>query len=355
MILKPNFEMKDLFLRFPHLMEQILQKLDNKSLVKSREAARIWQEFIDHKTYPWLRIVKIPTILKRGNAYLHIAVIHNQIDMFENILINEVDKNLVNDNGFTPFLVACLFGRVRIAKILMKQSVELKIFLTKTTNCKSTAFHLACIGGNSELTEIIMKNSDKIQISLNEIKPTDFRNCGIYGRDLTGFLYAVWYGNLKIVEMIMNNSKSMNIELNTFHRSNCSALHFACYKSHAKIAEILIAEATKLKLDLNAQDEWGYTAFHMACRSGLASIVNIMLDQSDPPKFDLSLQTKNAQTGFHFACKAGQTKIVEMLIDASEDIMLDLTAIDRWGKTGFQLADNNVVDLIKSKMPSLVI
>ena len=44
-----------------------------------------------------------------------------------------------------------------------------------------------------------------------------------------------------------------------------------------------------------------------------------------------------------------------MLIDASEDIKLDLTAIDRWGKTGFQLADNNVVDLIKSKMPSLAI
>ena len=119
MILKPNFEMKDLFLRFPHLMEQILQKLDNKGLVKSREVASIWQEFIDQKTYPWIRIVKIPTILKSGNGYLHIAVKHNQIDMFENILSSEVDKNLVNDNGYTPFLVACLFGRVRIAKILM--------------------------------------------------------------------------------------------------------------------------------------------------------------------------------------------------------------------------------------------
>ena len=377
--------MNGLFLRFPHLMEQILQKLDNESLVKSREVARIWQEFIDHKTYPWLRIVKIPTILKSGNAYLHIAVIHNQIDMFENILISEVDKNLVNDNGFTPFLVACLFGRVRIAKILMKQSVELKIDLTKTTNCKSTAFHLACIGGNSELTEIIMKNSDKLKISLNEIKPTDFRNCGIYGRDLTGFLYAVWYGNLKVVEMIMNNSKSMNIELNTFHRSNCSALHFACYKSHAKIAEILITEAAKLKLDLNAQDVWGYTAFHMACKSGLTSIVKIMIDQSleeycasllvgmqdgtlgnDPRSnkqtFDLSLKTKDAETGFHFACRAGHTKIVEMLIDVSETLKLDLASKNitvENAYTGFQMADaygeTNVVELIKSKMPSLVV
>ena len=61
---KQKLEMKDLILRFPHLMEQILQKLDNKSLVKSREVAKIWQEFVDETKYPWVRIVKIPTILK---------------------------------------------------------------------------------------------------------------------------------------------------------------------------------------------------------------------------------------------------------------------------------------------------
>ena len=38
---KPELEMKNVILKFPHLMEQIIQKLDDKSLVKSREAARI--------------------------------------------------------------------------------------------------------------------------------------------------------------------------------------------------------------------------------------------------------------------------------------------------------------------------
>ena len=46
---KQKLEMKDLILRFPHLMEEILQKLNNKSLVKSREVTKIWQEFIDEK------------------------------------------------------------------------------------------------------------------------------------------------------------------------------------------------------------------------------------------------------------------------------------------------------------------
>ena len=75
--------MEDLIPRFPHLMEQILQKLDNESLVKSRKVARIWQQFIDQKNYPWVRIVRIPAILNEDNTYLHLAAAYNQIDMFE--------------------------------------------------------------------------------------------------------------------------------------------------------------------------------------------------------------------------------------------------------------------------------
>ena len=44
---KHKLEMNDLMIRFPHLMEQILRKLDNESLVKSIGAARIWKYFID--------------------------------------------------------------------------------------------------------------------------------------------------------------------------------------------------------------------------------------------------------------------------------------------------------------------
>ena len=58
----PNLEMDNIMLRFPHLMEQVLQKLDDKGLLKSREVARSLQEFIDKLQYPWLRIVNIPTI-----------------------------------------------------------------------------------------------------------------------------------------------------------------------------------------------------------------------------------------------------------------------------------------------------
>ena len=349
---KQKLEMKDLILRFPHLMEQILQKLDNKSLVKSREVAKIWQEFVDETKYPWVRIVKIPTIPKDLPwIYLHLAAKHSQIDVFEEILDGEADKNLVDYEGYTPFLIACLYGQIRIAEVLMKKSVELKIDLCRKSKWGITAFHLACISGNSELAEMIMNNSFQnpfFKIDLNEKKPGD---------SMTGFLYACRYGHLEIVVMIMKNSRIMNIELNTLNIFDYSALHLAIHYGHEEIAKILMEESTNLKSDMNIQNKWGSTAFHMACKSGSTSTVKTILDLSESMKIDLSFKTKHDETGFHFACHAGHTNIVRMLIDKSEIINLDLTSKNKWGRTGFQLArkHENVIILISIEMPSLVI
>ena len=349
---KQKLEMKALMIRFPHLMEQILQKLDNKSLVKSREVAKIWQEFIDETKYSWVRIVKIPTIRKDlPHTYLHLAAKHSQIGVFEEILDGEADKSVVDDEGYTPFLIACLYGQIRIAEVLMKKSVELKIDLCKKSKWGITAFHLACISGNSELAEMIMNNSfinPFLRIDLNEKKPDD---------SMTGFLYACRYGHKKIVLTIMKNSKIMNIELNTLNMFDYNALHLAILYGHEEIAKILMEKLTDLRLYMNGRTKRGNTAFHIACKSGSTSIVKIILNQSE--YVDLSLKTKHAETGFHFACQSGHTNIVEMLIDKSESINLDLTSTNRWDLTGFQIAvsnrQGNVIDLIKTKVPSLVI
>ena len=165
---KYKLEMENILLKFPHFMEKILQKLDDESLVKSRAVDRMWKKLIDQRKYPWVRIIKFPTILHGGNTYLHLVVKDNQIDTFEVILNDETDKNLVNDKGYTPFLVACLFGRIRIAKLLMKKPAELKIDLNRKTNCNETAFHLACISGNADMAEMIVKNSDTLKIDFDE-------------------------------------------------------------------------------------------------------------------------------------------------------------------------------------------
>ena len=82
------FEMRELILRFPHLMIQILKKTNNEGLAKSRKVTTTWKKFIDEENYPWLRIVKIPTILQMDSTYgiptyLHLAAEYGQNDVLK--------------------------------------------------------------------------------------------------------------------------------------------------------------------------------------------------------------------------------------------------------------------------------
>ena len=263
-----TFEMNEIILRFPHLMEQIIQKLDNEGLAKSKEVARSLRTFIDLKMYPWLCIVKIPTILSSRNTYLHLAAKHGQIDTFKVILDRETDKDLLNDSGFTPFLVTCLSGHVNIAKMLIKKSYELKIDLRRKNRYGDTAFHLACIGGKSELAELLMKNSDKLKIDVNEMN-FNFESA---------FNYACQFGHLEIVKMILDQSESLDFK------------------------------PMRLRLKtMNAR-----YGFKSACSFGHINIVQTLLDRSEFRKFYLKAEDINV--GFQKAFQNGHTDIVDLLM-----------------------------------------
>ena len=250
-------------------MKQIIHKMDNRGLSKSRVVARTWKEFIDEGNYPWLRIVKIPTILENKNKqpktnkiyeYLYLAADYGQIDMCEMILQTEGDENLfhnsvLGDRVPYPYLIACHNGHLKIAEMLLKKLHELKIDLCRKSN-----------------NSILMDQSESPQI---------------------GPL-------LKIM--------------------------------------------------------WLETGFVTACHAGHINVVKMLIDKSVPLELDLADQSEYGHTGFHLACQGGNTKVVELLLDKSESVNFDLTAKDILGYTGFQKAMNlNVINLIKSKMPCLVV
>ena len=94
-------------LKFPHLQEQIFQKLNDESLFKSRDVGRSWKYLINERNYPWLRVVNIPTILQENNTYLHLAAESGQMDAFKKALMEEDDKNIKNTFGETSLHHAC--------------------------------------------------------------------------------------------------------------------------------------------------------------------------------------------------------------------------------------------------------
>ena len=258
-------------LRFPHLAEEILQKLDNKGMAKSREVEQFWKQFIDVRDYPWLRVLNIPSILTSGDTYLHLAAGHGQIDLFEMLLNEDNNTDLKNDWDETPFIVACSKGRMNIVAMLLKKSDGLKINLNQRTNyndCATrihqsgvTGFHLACLNGHSEIAEMIMNASSRLKINLN-IKDR---------LGTTAFLLACMRGHSKIAKTIINNASKLKIDLSTEEYGQKDKMF-----NSARVVEMLIEQSECHKIDLTTKNECGENGYQIAEYYGNTEVMNVI-------------------------------------------------------------------------------
>ena len=256
-------EMDEVMKRFPYLMERILKILDDKGLVKSRELSRRLQGFIDPREYPWLRIVKIPTRLKSGNTYLHLSAEYGQFGMFEWILEMEstsslrvTDKNLLYENSSSSFLVACRFGRVEIAKMLLKKLHELKIDFMKEANAINWLHQNSILGDEPES----LRFDPLLKIMYVE----------------RGFQLACRAGHINIVEMLIVNSESLKFDLTVKTIFGHTGFHLACGAGHVNVVEMLIDKSKFINLDLNATNIQGYTGFQLAVNNRIVDVINLI-------------------------------------------------------------------------------
>ena len=138
--------MEEAFLRFPHLSEQIFQKLNNKNLNKCRKIGRVWQRYIDFENLPWHRILA-ENPLKNGQTALHIAAKTGQIEKFKAFLDENSNKNPKDNKGRTPFHLAAEFGHLIICKLIMTVISE----MNSKGDQNITPFHLAAENGHLEV------------------------------------------------------------------------------------------------------------------------------------------------------------------------------------------------------------
>ena len=256
-------EMDEVMSRFPYLMERILKIMNNKGLVKGRELSRRLQGFIDRREYPWLRIVNIPTRLKIGNTYLHLSAEYGQLGMFEWILeieskspLRGTDKNLLYENSSSSFLVACCFGRVEIAKMLLKTLDELKIDLIREANA------ISWLNPNSMLRDEpeSLRFDPLLKIMYVE----------------RGFQLACRAGHINIVELLIDKSESLKVDLTAKNIFAQTGFHLACLLGHANVVEMLIDKSESLKFDLTAKDIEDKTGFQLAVIRGNVDVINLV-------------------------------------------------------------------------------
>ena len=231
--------MDEAFLRFPHLPEQVFQKLDNISLTNSMVVGASWRNFIDARDYPWKCFQGVIDILTENCT-----------------------------DGMTAFHFACGSGRAAMVENIIKNSLRLNIDLNAKINSGNgkTAFHLVCWDGHSIIAQILMKNSAEFKIDLNAKDN--------FGR--TAFHLACSEGQAKIAKILMKNSNELNIDLNAKSNDGQTAFHVACWNSQTSIIEMMINKSESLKLDLAARDDDGWTGYKLARMVGKSEVVNLI-------------------------------------------------------------------------------
>ena len=151
--------------RFQHITEQIFEHFDKQSLKNCRVVSKSWQESIDYK----------------------------------NILWNEVFKNKDCSRAFQS---SCKNGHTKIAKFLMKKSIEFNIELNAKDEYGRTAFHLASSYGNTKIVKILIEHSKIFGLDLT-LKDNDGR---------TGFQLAKRKQQREVIKLIKRKMPSIAVE-----------------------------------------------------------------------------------------------------------------------------------------------
>ena len=273
-------KMEDLIHTCPHLPEQIFQKLDDSSLFKCREVLKSWKNLIDGKNYPWLRVVNIPTILKKKDRYLHLAAETGQIEAFKIASNKEKNMNIKNRCGETSFHLACKKGRSMIVQFILKksgvqinsdtknnQTIDLNV---KTKKLGITGLGLACENGHSEVVNILMENATDLRISVNE--KDNYERTAVY--------LACMQGHSGVVKNFIQNKVAWNINFKIEDKM-VEAFLTACIHGHSDVVKVFLENADTFGIDLNNLEDINIEkGFNIALRKGHSSLEKVFFDNT---------------------------------------------------------------------------
>ena len=88
-------QIEETFLRFPHLGEQILENLDNQSLLKCKQVSRQWSDFI-------IKTKALPIELLRKYTFIPVARLKKSLQNHENKIIQKLANCAINEHKSMP-------------------------------------------------------------------------------------------------------------------------------------------------------------------------------------------------------------------------------------------------------------
>jgi hypothetical protein len=212
--------MQEVFLRFPHLSENIFGQLNSEFLGKSKEVCRSWYDYLDGQKFLKNRADKVKavmeTIEKLGAPKVSLLKTHL-------LIWKKTKKSIIGD-----------------ARNGNYDSVQAKIM-----NNIEAMYSRAIWGGL-----------------------THFAKHPIF--------IAVYFGHFDVVKYLVDNLEDNNPKLEGYdERFGATPFHMASYIGRIDIVKYIMSKV----LDINPKDHRGYTPLHYAASGGKLDIVKYIMER----------------------------------------------------------------------------
>merc|ERR1712062_297035 len=180
---------------------------------------------------------------------VHEVAENGDVKLMEFILKTSFDMNAKDRWGWTALHLACLYGRIETAQLIIQNSKNFVIDLNAKDDFGRTAWHLACKYGKTETAQVIIKNSKNFDIDLNAKDE--------HGD--TALHKAIYNGETETVQLFIKNSKDCDIALNAKNDDGDTALHRACFNSRTETVQMILKNWKEFGIDIKAQNNAGKT------------------------------------------------------------------------------------------------
>ena len=260
--------------RFPTLAVNIINNLDDKSLVKFKDINRENHEFMDQERFYWIRILRkyskyfetnkeswmmsISKIQARFVKKLAMATL-NFFKTAPRDLEDVIDVHLKifffpREDQLTPLLIAAYNVDLSFFQQVKERTTNLKPPMTESD---ASPIHLAAFGGHITLCRhLLVELENKNSITKNGLTTLD---------------YAAVAGHLEVFKIFHEVAEVKNPKS---ARTQKTPLHFAAEKGHSEICKFIIERED----DKNPADRWSRTPFHLAAQYGQLSTCSIIMN-----------------------------------------------------------------------------
>ena len=212
----------EMMLRFPHLVQDVFEELDNKSLANCRNLSRSCCDFIDNEKIYWVRkiqnCVRMTKFQQQWNKVLENIPTQDAKEIFviiEFFFHYDLNRKKLQ---WSPLHIAAEQGHLEFCKYIIEKTKD----PNPTREDGITAIHMATLSGCREICELIINN-------LEDKNPAD-------NKGMTPFHIAAEKGHLDVCKLLIQNIDNKN----PVALDGCTPLHLATDHGHLEIVRLIV-------------------------------------------------------------------------------------------------------------------